>query len=56
MMNKNSYQKGLMAEELAKDFLCKAGKSILAERYKTPQGEIDLIAFDKKISSCFLLR
>ena len=37
------YQKGLWAEALAKLFLRLKGYRILAERFKTPQGEIDLI-------------
>lgn len=39
-----TYQKGLLAEKLAALFLMAKGYRILARRYKTPVGEIDLIA------------
>ncbi len=39
-----SYQTGLRAEKLAAWFLRAKGYRILARRYKTPVGEIDLIA------------
>tara|TARA_R110002096_G_scaffold13053_8_gene46639 strand:- start:46 stop:426 length:381 start_codon:yes stop_codon:yes gene_type:complete len=38
-------QRGRDAEALAAAFLRKAGYDILAERLRTPSGEIDLIAF-----------
>lgn len=38
-----SHQTGLWAEELAAKILREAGYEILAERYKTRYGEIDLI-------------
>ncbi len=37
------YQKGLQAEFLAKLYLRLKGYRVLAERYKTPLGEIDLV-------------
>jgi putative endonuclease len=39
-----SYQTGLRAENLAAWFLRLKGYRILARRYKTPVGEIDLVA------------
>jgi putative endonuclease len=48
-MSLTSYQKGLRAETFAKLwFRCK-GYRILAERYKTPSGEIDLIAKKSRV-------
>ena len=44
-----SYQKGLMAEEVAAQLLRGKGYEILEERYKTRYGEIDLIARDGEI-------
>ena len=44
MKRKASYQRGIKAEFLAKIFLRLKGYRILAHRYKTPVGEIDLIA------------
>jgi putative endonuclease len=40
----NNYWRGLYAEELAKLVLRLKGYRILAHRFKTPLGEIDLIA------------
>lgn len=40
----NSYEKGMRAEKLAIVILWIKGYKILARRYKTPVGEIDLIA------------
>jgi len=37
------YQKGLRAEALAKLYFRLKGYAVLAERYKTPVGEVDLI-------------
>lgn len=42
--DKQTYQKGLRAELLSKLWLWTFGYSILEQRYKTPMGEIDLIA------------
>lgn len=42
-MEKTSYDKGLIAEAFAKNYFYMKGYSVLAERFKTPQGEIDLI-------------
>lgn len=44
MKKKTSYQRGLRAEFLAKLFLRLKGYRVLCQRYKTPVGEIDLIA------------
>lgn len=41
---RTTYQFGLFAETLAALFLMAKGYKILARRYKTPVGEIDLIA------------
>jgi putative endonuclease len=43
-MAKSGYISGLLAELKAKSFLRSLGFKILAERFKTPLGEIDLIA------------
>ena len=39
-----AYQQGLIAEELAANYLQGKGYTILKRRYKTKYGEIDLIA------------
>ncbi len=39
-----AYRTGLIAEETAARFLKTRGYTILAHRYRTPHGEIDLIA------------
>ncbi len=39
-----AYEKGLLAEEMAAMFLRLKGYRILEKRYKTPLGEIDIIA------------
>ena len=44
MAKKDTYKFGLLAESLAAFFLMAKGYRILARRYKTPVGEIDLIA------------
>lgn len=49
----NNQSKGKAGEDLAKGFLLKQGYQILAERYRTRFGEIDLIAVKKK-SLCFV--
>lgn len=41
---KHSYETGVAAEELAGNYLRLKGYKILEKRYKTPVGEIDLIA------------
>jgi putative endonuclease len=47
--NKTSWSKGIWAEGIASLYLQLKGYKILAKRYKTPVGEIDLIAFKKQI-------
>lgn len=44
MAERTSYQSGLIAESIAALFLMVKGYRILARRYKTPVGEIDLVA------------
>ncbi len=41
-----TYERGLMAEQVAELFLRAKGFQILERRYKTTHGEIDLIALD----------
>jgi putative endonuclease len=41
---RTSYSKGVVAETKAKNFLSALGYEILNTRYKTPYGEIDIIA------------
>lgn len=43
-IRQKAYRSGLLAEYLASVFLWMKGYSILERRYKTPAGEIDLIA------------
>jgi len=43
---KKTYEHGIMAEGAAELFLRAKGFEILARRYKTPVGEIDLVALD----------
>lgn len=45
-LKKQAYFRGLLAEILAALYLMIKGYKILKWRYKTPQGEIDLIAYD----------
>jgi len=45
---KKTYDRGIMAEGAAELFLRAKGFEILARRYKTPVGEIDLIARDDR--------
>jgi len=44
-----TYDKGLWAEDIAATYLKMKGYKILERRYKTPYGEIDLIARKKDI-------
>ena len=44
-----AYQKGLLAEEMAAMFLRLKGYKILERRFKTPLGEIDIIAKKKSL-------
>ena len=44
--NKTSYTKGFLAERAASLFLERSGYKIVAHRFKTKYGEIDLIAAD----------
>ena len=44
----NTKQTGQQGEEQAAHFLEKKGYKILARNFSTPQGELDLIAADKK--------
>ncbi len=41
---KTSYQKGIDAESIARDYLTTHGYEILKMRYKTKYGEIDIVA------------
>lgn len=43
-MNSTNYKKGLWAEKKAEIILAIKGYRILARRFKTPSGEIDLVA------------
>jgi len=52
-MKATSYDKGLFAEGFAKNYFYIKGYSVIAERFKTPQGEIDLI-LKKKNSLVFV--
>ena len=44
---KKTYDHGILAEGAAELFLRAKGFDILARRYKTPVGEVDLIALDR---------
>jgi putative endonuclease len=44
MAERTSYRSGLIAESIAAIFLVCKGYRILARRYKTPVGEVDLVA------------
>ena len=44
LKRKRAYQKGHEAEQYACNYLRQAGWNILKQRYKTPYGEIDIIA------------
>ena len=46
---RRSYWKGIWAEYLAALYLMFCGYKILARRYKTPVGEIDLVALKKDV-------
>jgi putative endonuclease len=39
-----AYRKGFQAEEQAASMLCRRGYKILSRRYRSPAGEIDLVA------------
>lgn len=41
---KSSYEKGIAAEQKSIKYLEKLGHKILERRYKTPEGEIDIIS------------
>ncbi len=43
MLLKNSYSYGVKSEEIAMQYFKSLGFSVLAQRYKTKYGEIDLI-------------
>jgi putative endonuclease len=43
MIQKTSYQKGVQSEVLASTLLANNGYTLLAQRYKVPYGEIDLV-------------
>lgn len=45
-MIKTSYERGIHAEEAALHLLQKKGFTLIAQRYKTPYGEIDLLMRD----------
>jgi len=45
---RKTYDHGIMAEGAAELFLRAKGFQILSRRYKTPVGEVDLIALDDK--------
>lgn len=47
--SKKAYRFGMLAEHIAAFGLCLRGYKILARRYKTPVGEIDLIAQRKNV-------
>lgn len=51
---KTSYQRGVDAEESAVKFLQNHGYVILAQRYKTTYGEIDIIAKNAHDTLCFI--
>lgn len=45
-LKKEAYLRGLLAEIIAAVYLIFKGYKILSWRYKTPLGEIDLVAYD----------
>jgi putative endonuclease len=49
MMNSNSYEIGINAENLVSDYMATLGYITLNRRYKTPYGEIDLIVKKDKM-------
>jgi len=49
----NSHHYGLEAEEIARQHFIKKGFQVLARRYKTPYGELDLI-LEKNLNLIFL--
>jgi len=48
----NSYIKGVLSEYIAVCYLTLKGYRILKVRYKTPVGEIDIIAQKRKVLVC----
>ena len=46
---KTNHKSGLDAEELACEFLREKSFEIIEQRYKTPHGEIDIIAKDENV-------
>ncbi len=50
-----AYEKGVRGEALAMEFLAARGAEILAQRYKTKFGEVDIIALDKDQAGGFML-
>ncbi len=46
-MTKNTYERGIYAEQLAQNYLEEKGFVIVASRYRTPYGEIDLLMRDR---------
>jgi putative endonuclease len=52
-MSGSNVQKGKRGEDIAKDHLERHGLSIIEQRYRSPQGEIDLVARDKN-TLCFI--
>jgi putative endonuclease len=52
-VSKTNQNLGREGEDLACDFLRKAGYGIIARNYRTRAGEIDIIASDKEIT-CFI--
>jgi putative endonuclease len=52
-MSGNNVQKGKCGEDIARDHLERNGLSIIEHRYRSPYGEIDLVARDKN-TLCFV--
>ncbi len=46
-MIKNTYERGVCAEQLGQVYLEKKGFMMVASRYRTPYGEIDLLMRDR---------
>ncbi|MBL4589202.1 MAG: YraN family protein [Alphaproteobacteria bacterium] len=49
MNKRNDYKKGLWAERIAIIFLMLKGYKILKNRYKTPVGEVDVVAKKRNV-------
>src|SRR5580658_9941804 len=49
----STHLRGLCAQQLAENYLCQVGFEILFKNYRSPQGEIDLIAKEKD-TLCFI--